>query len=268
MLLGIDHLVIAVHDPAAAADRMEAVLGLSVTGGGEHDGAGTWNRLAFLGDTYLELIGVRDRPQVEANEAFAVGRAALRVLDERREGLATFALASDDVAGDVERLRAAGASIAVPVPGSRTRPDGGVVRWRTAFPSLGPDQPPFLIEHDAAGAEWDEEARRARALFRHPVGGRVRLVGLRLAVASTNDTAAAFRTTLGLSDAGGSIRVGGQRIVLVDGASEPATVELQADPGTPPLDADLFGIRWIRHAREGPGDLTSGSAHPERDGRR
>ena len=40
---------------------LEAALGLAVTGGGRHELGGTFNRLAFLGDTYLELIGVFDR---------------------------------------------------------------------------------------------------------------------------------------------------------------------------------------------------------------
>ena len=60
MLLGIDHLVIAVPDPDAAAADLEAALGLAATGGGRHERAGTFNRLIFLGDAYLELIGVWD----------------------------------------------------------------------------------------------------------------------------------------------------------------------------------------------------------------
>ncbi|HEX5825890.1 MAG TPA: VOC family protein, partial [Candidatus Limnocylindrales bacterium] len=70
MITGIDHLVIAVEDPDAAAETMEADLGLAVTGGGRHEGAGTYNRLAFLGETYLELIGVYDRAMVAASPAF------------------------------------------------------------------------------------------------------------------------------------------------------------------------------------------------------
>ncbi len=48
-ILGIDHLVIAVADPDAAATGLEQPLGLAFTGGGRHVTAGTWNRLAFLG---------------------------------------------------------------------------------------------------------------------------------------------------------------------------------------------------------------------------
>lgn len=107
MLLGIDHLVIAVHDPGASAATLEADLGIASTGGGRHEAWGTFNRLAFLGETYLELIGVFDRALVAASGT-AVGRAALAMLDAGAEGLATFALATDDIVGDVARLQAAG----------------------------------------------------------------------------------------------------------------------------------------------------------------
>ena len=137
MLLGIDHLVIAVRDPDAAAAELRRDAGLAFTGGGRHEAIGTFNRLAFLGDTYLELIGVFDRARVRSSVTFAVGRASMALLDEGREGLATYALATDDVAGDVVRLRAGGSPIGEPVAGSRVRPDGGVVRWLTAFPPAG-----------------------------------------------------------------------------------------------------------------------------------
>ncbi len=103
MLLGIDHLVIAVRDPDAAAAAIERDLGIGFTGGGRHDAWGTFNRLAFLGDTYIELIGVFDRALVASPTGSAVGRATLALLDAGREGLATFALATDDIDGDVGR---------------------------------------------------------------------------------------------------------------------------------------------------------------------
>ena len=99
---------------------------------------GTYNRLAFLGDTYIELIGVFDAALVRSSSSFAVGNAALAHLERRGEGLATYALATDDVVRDVARLRAAGSPIGEPVAGSRVRPDGEVVRWVCAFPELGP----------------------------------------------------------------------------------------------------------------------------------
>ena len=61
MILGIDHVVLAAADVDAAAGELEAKLGLAATGGGRHDALGTLNRLVWLGDAYLELVGVFDR---------------------------------------------------------------------------------------------------------------------------------------------------------------------------------------------------------------
>ena len=247
MLLGIDHLVIAVRSVEAAAETLERDLGLAVTGGGRHEAMGTYNRLAFLGDTYIELIGVFDAALVRSSPSFAVGNAAMAQLEARGEGLATYALATGDVAGDVVRLRAAGSPIGLPVTGSRVRPDGEVVRWVCAFPELGPARPPFLIEHETAGAEWGEEARAARAAFQHPGGGRVRLTALELPVADHEQVASEYRAVLGLAfDQGWRAVVGEQSVVLSGEAGGKPVIELAGEPGTAPLDVERFGVRWRR----------------------
>lgn len=247
MLTGIDHLVIAVRDPNGAAGILERDVGLAVTAGGRHEAWGTFNRLAFLGDTYVELIGVFDRALVEAAGGSPVAHASAALLDAGHEGLATFALATDDIGGEVARLREAGARIGEPVAGSRVRPDGGVVRWWTAAASLGPAEPPFLIEHDDAGAEWGFEARAERDGFRHPVGGRVRLAAVELPVTNPRRVARSYRATLGLAfDTSFSAGIRGQVIRLRGGNGGPPVVDLVGEPGTPPLDVIRLGVRWRR----------------------
>ena len=62
---GIDHIVIAVRDLAAASDDY-ARLGFTVTPGGEHTGGATHNALiSFADGAYFELIAFKepDRPQ-------------------------------------------------------------------------------------------------------------------------------------------------------------------------------------------------------------
>jgi len=255
MLLGIDHLVIAVDDPDVAADELEARLGLVATGGGRHD-MGTYNRLVFLGDAYLELIGAWNRDLARAHP---IGAAVVRALDANAPGLVTYALATDGARREVGALRAAGSPISDAVAGSRTRPDGEVVAWHCAFPpALGPAEPPFVIEHELAGAEWDEDARRRRASFVHPFGGSARLVGIELVVPDPAATAAAYALVLGVVVPPGpgpipgerETRIGEHRIRLVpasgDGTAIPmARIGIAGTVGPHAL-ADLFGVRIAR----------------------
>ncbi len=252
MILGIDHLVIAVRSVEGAAEVLGRDLGLAFTGGGRHEAMGTYNRLAFLGDTYLELIGVFDAGLVRSSTAFRVGGAALALLESGREGLATYALATDDATGDVARLRASGSPIGDPVAGARQRDDGEVVRWVTAFPELGPGHAPFLIEHEPVGVEWGPAARVARAAFRHPRAGRVRLVSLELPVADPGLVAREYGTALGIAfSERWRATVGEQHLVLREGEGEPV-VELAvrseepggAARGAWPPEVVRFGVRW------------------------
>src|SRR5919109_2614703 len=156
MIRAIDHLVIACADPDAAAQVLTDQLGLVATGGGRHPDAGTRNRIAWLADgSYLELIGIENR---DAAAKSPVGAAAVRTLDGQGGGLATFALATDELDATVLGLRAAGASLSDPVHGSRRRDDGELVTWSVSFPAgaLGPGAVPFLIQHMMVGSEWDQ----------------------------------------------------------------------------------------------------------------
>src|SRR3990170_1610049 len=145
MPTGIDHVVIAVADPDASAAELTERVGLAFTGGGRHPGLGPFNRVAFLGDAYLELIGVDDPV---AAQGWAIGRAALRALEEGG-GFATYGLLDEGIRATVARLQANGSSIGPVVPGSRRRPDSEVVEWWPAAPRAGPG--PAAIPHQARG---------------------------------------------------------------------------------------------------------------------
>lgn len=250
MFLGIDHLVIAVADPDDAAAQLEADLGLEATGGGRHDVLGTFNRLVWLGDAYLELIGVFNRALAERSW---LGPPVLRKLDEGG-GFVTWAIATDALEADLAGLRDAGSDLGDPVAGERRRDDGAVVRWRLAATRvLGPSEPPFLIEHDPASAEWTSADRAARAALPHPIGGPVRLDVLELPVDDVNGTIQRFLRTTGLrfrpSLAGGGARdsnVGAQLVRLGPqrGASGAAVVRLTA-PVADERAIELLGCRWV-----------------------
>jgi hypothetical protein len=251
MLLGIDHLVIAVADPDAAADELAIALGLEAGGGGRHDRLGTYNRLLWLGDSFIELIGVFDRDL--ARDSW-IGAPTVRAV-ETGGGLATWAIATDAIAADVMRLRQHGSDLREPMPGERTRPDGRVARWWLAPPpTLAPDGPPFLIEHDPAGAEWTPADRAERAT------GPGRLERLEVAVDHVDRVSRAFARTLGVrfrpSLVGGGARdadIGPHRLRLRPrrGRSATATIGL-AIAGRAPAELDSLGCRWVVGAQARP----------------
>ncbi len=138
MILGIDHVLIAVADLELANETYQQ-LGFQVLPGGKHPKMGTHNALVPLADgTYLELIGVWDLELARQMSPFVV--AAL----ERENRLARFVLESDNLDADVLALRARGFEIGDVQAGERERPDGQKVAWRAAFPAE--TRFPFLIQ--------------------------------------------------------------------------------------------------------------------------
>ena len=195
MLRGIDHLVIAVPDLDAAVAELSEAVGLAFTAGGRHPGAGTANRIAFLGEPYLELIAVEDEAAARARP---IGAAALRAL-ERGGGLATYALIDDDLEVTVPELQANGSDIGAVAHGERERQDGERVAWWTAtFETLSRYTPPFLIRHGYAGAEWGPAAMEERRTFRHPIGSPVELQRLDIATPDPPALAADYFDQLNL----------------------------------------------------------------------
>ena len=155
-MLRLDHVVYAVPDLDEAAVLFREAFGLDSIQGGQHERWGTANRIVPLGEQYLELVAAVDRASAAAS---GFGRA---VMDRAEEGggWITLAVATDDLDGAAERL---GLEIG---SGSRTRPDGEVVRWRMA----GLDDPrreqwmPFFLAWDVP-----EELHPGRARAGHGV---------------------------------------------------------------------------------------------------
>jgi Glyoxalase-like domain len=245
MLIGVDHLVIAVADPDAAVAELQVKLGLAPGGGGRHERLGTFNRLVWLGDTYLELISVFDR--VAAAHSW-LGAPTLRAL-ETGGGLATWAIASDDLAADVATLQHGGSTLAEPVDGERARTDGRVVRWRLSVPEqLDRDRPPFLIEHDLTAAEWSTVDRAERAT------APTRLTVLELGVDDPDVRSRSLLRTVGLrfrpSLSGGGARdadIGTQLVRLrpTHGRAQPRTTVHLRTRHHGSADVDALGCHWI-----------------------
>jgi hypothetical protein len=257
----IDHVLITCADPDAAAEAVEARLGLRATGAGRHTALGTFNRLIWLGDSFIELIGIEARKLAEASW---VGRPVAAAFDAGG-GLATWAAAMHGIRDEVERLGLGGSDLADPTAGERIRPDGRIVRWTlAAAPSLGPLEPPFLIEHDPDAAEWSPTERAEREAELHPIGGPVRFDTLELPAPDIPRATRRYLRTVGIgpfrpSLAGHGARdasVGPHTIRFVPGSIEGwpvATLHLRvAAPrtalGTVLRDLELLGCRWLIRA--------------------
>ena len=60
MLTRIDHVMICVADLAQGMEQYRRI-GFDIHPGGVHTGRGTHNAIAFHGEEYLEVMGLRDR---------------------------------------------------------------------------------------------------------------------------------------------------------------------------------------------------------------
>jgi Glyoxalase-like domain len=139
----LDHVLIAVTDLAAAAERFELMYELTSIEGGRHTGWGTANRIVPLGETYLELVAVVDERE-----------AAETVFGQWVAGSATkaglllgWAVRTDDLDTASRRLGL------TPRSGSRVGRDGKPVRWRSAGMEQAAAEPslPFFIEWSPGG---------------------------------------------------------------------------------------------------------------------
>lgn len=152
----IDHILIAVADLGRSVRTIEERLGLTSVEGGRHPTWGTANRIVPLGEAYLELVAVVDQA-IASGTTF--GRWVARMATDRPRPIG-WAVRVDDID---ERARRLGLAV---TPGSRTRPDGRTIHWRSAGVEVAASEPslPFFLG-------WSVEADQpGRAPAAHPVG--------------------------------------------------------------------------------------------------
>jgi len=188
MLRYVDHAIIAVADLDGAARDYEQLLGLTVSAGGSHPGAGTQNRVIVLDPAYIELIA--RLPGASLTE-----QSPVTPMFARAPGPIGFALASDDIEADIAAMRVRGVPVSGPHVGRLEGPRGTGRGWRTARPGedarLGgaPWRLPFLIQHDSVGQERLRRLAAPDGPRPHPLGAR-RLDHVTVAV---HDLAAGLR---------------------------------------------------------------------------
>lgn len=139
----IDHVIVGIADLEEGVRRFAELSGVTAEHGGQHPGRGTQNALLSLGPpTYLEIIAPVAGPPP--------GMEGLSDLEELKP--VGWAIGTRDLDATKARLEAAGFKVSPPRPGSRVRPDGRRLEWRTAGVDIPGGLTPFLIEWGAQTA--------------------------------------------------------------------------------------------------------------------
>ncbi len=122
----LDHIMLGAADLEAGVADIEKKSGVRAALGGSHPGVGTRNALLSLGtERYLEIIA----PDPQQSESRLPRVEELAGLKQPR--LIGWAVHTRDIESVVRRLKDAGIPAAGPNEGSRVRPDGKVLHWRT-----------------------------------------------------------------------------------------------------------------------------------------
>jgi hypothetical protein len=172
----VDHLLLGTRDLDAGIDWVAKRTGVKAVVGGIHPGRGTRNALiAFQGRRYLEIIAP-DPAQPPENDP-----RNLRQLTEPR--LIHWASSSNDLETLAQRLRQRGGTVTGPIDGSRARPDGKVLSWRTlalpgVFERSGVNPIPFFIQWSAESPHPSQDSPKGCTLIafeiEHPNAAAVR----------------------------------------------------------------------------------------------
>jgi catechol 2,3-dioxygenase-like lactoylglutathione lyase family enzyme len=155
----LDHILLGCNDLDRGIAFVEQHTGVRAAFGGVHPGAGTRNALLSLGERrYLEIIAP-DPAQPEVPDS-----RDLKKLTEPR--LVTWAAHPGDLEAFAARLRHEGVPVNGPNPGSRKRPDGRVLNWKTlALKDDAGGLLPFFIEWGAGSIHPSLEAPQGCSLL-------------------------------------------------------------------------------------------------------
>jgi hypothetical protein len=139
----LDHILLGCNDLQHGIDFVEQHTGVRAAFGGVHPGRGTQNALLSLGERrYLEIIA--PDPKQTNVQQFAV----IKELTTPR--LIGWAVHPGDIDALAKKLHDSGVAIEGPRSGSRARPDGRVLHWKSV--GLADDRHgllPFFIEWSA-----------------------------------------------------------------------------------------------------------------------
>jgi Glyoxalase-like domain len=147
VMLHVDHASICGPDLDSMREAF-AHAGLGTDYGGPHASGGTHMALLGFDDgSYLELIAPQKPGAAEGSPwaALMAGNA----------GPCAWAVSTDDIKQEVERLKTVAIPVTEPKAGSRRRPDGMAIEWFTASVGSGGQGAtlPFIIQ-DRTPRDW------------------------------------------------------------------------------------------------------------------
>jgi Glyoxalase-like domain len=140
----VDHLLLGASDLDQGIAWVEKTTTVKAIAGGSHPGVGTRNALLSLGGKqYLEIIAP-DPAQTAFNFQIDVRKLAV-------PRLITWAAVTSDINSIAKRAQETGYQIFGPRDGSRARPDGKTLKWKTmgvmnTLGVQGVEPVPFFIE--------------------------------------------------------------------------------------------------------------------------
>lgn len=120
----VDHLILGAADLDQAVAWLEKTTGVKAAIGGVHPGRGTRNALVALGGRqYLEILAPDPNQQASALPYNLKSLITPRLI--------AWAAVTNDINSVAEKSRSAGLSVAGPRDGSRARPDGRMLKWKS-----------------------------------------------------------------------------------------------------------------------------------------
>jgi Glyoxalase-like domain len=150
----LDHILLGSNDLQRGIDFVEQHTGVRAAFGGVHPGRGTQNALLSLGTRrYLEIMA----PDPQQTASPSERSAKLKKLGEPR--LVGWAAHPGDLQVLAADLAKAGIAAEGPTAGSRKRPDGSVLHWKTLNLKDGANGLlPFFIEWGTDSTHPSEDA--------------------------------------------------------------------------------------------------------------
>jgi hypothetical protein len=152
----LDHILLGANDLDQGIRWIEERSGVRAVFGGAHPGRGTCNALLSLGPRrYLEIIA--PDPQQASSTAGNDMVDRLHAIHEPR--LIGWAVHTDDLSALMQRATAAGIAIENVRDGSRVRPDGKTLLWRSvALKNDFGGMLPFFIEWNPGSIHPSQDA--------------------------------------------------------------------------------------------------------------